>query len=182
MTNSLDATSEPSDPSNPSDPSDPSDPSEPPEHARFAEYVRALDAAPAAEAAPLIRRILTEDPDRQMARAAVVRHLDARAAERAGTDDATWRTWTAPLTEAIGDDPFLTLRLQEWTLVHQAISAHSWSASTLSAASDWLQRRLTETPGVPAPVLAFLAEHGRTKRVRAAARRPRRPRTEPDGP
>ncbi|MGW0944324.1 hypothetical protein ACWD4O_17490 [Streptomyces sp. NPDC002623] len=142
--------------------------------------MRALDAAPAAEEAPLIRRILTEDPDRQMARAAVVRHLDARAAKLAGTDDRTWHTWTAPLPEAIGDDPFLTLRLQEWTLVQQAISAHSWSASTVSAASDWLQRRLTETPGVPAPVLAFLAEHGRTKRVRAAARR--RPRTEPDGP
>ncbi|MGW2044224.1 hypothetical protein ACWCPF_03435 [Streptomyces sp. NPDC001858] len=145
--------------------------------------MRALDAAPAAAEAPLIRRILTEDPDRLMARAAVVRHVDKRAAKLAGSGSGsgaeTWHTWTAALTEAIGDDPFLTLRLQEWTLVHEATTTHAWSPSALSAASDWLQRRLTETPGVPAPVLAFLAEHGRTKRVRAAARRPR---TNPDAP
>jgi hypothetical protein len=42
---------------------------------------------------------------------------------------------------------------------------------TLTAASDWLQRRLTEMPDTPAPVLAFLAEHGRTRKVRAAAAR-----------
>ncbi|MFI7297015.1 alpha/beta fold hydrolase [Streptomyces sp. NPDC050121] len=144
---------------------------EPPEHARFAEHLRALDRVPPAEEATLVRRILT-DPDRQMARSAVLRHLDRRAATLHRSDHATWQAWTAPLTEVVRDDPFLTARLQEWTVLHTVTADPSWNPATaeaLAAASDWLQRRLTQTPGVPAPALAFLAEHGRTRRVRTAA-------------
>ncbi|WP_327315351.1 alpha/beta fold hydrolase [Streptomyces sp. NBC_01235] len=146
---------------------------EPPEHARFAEYLRALDRVPPAEETPLIRRILT-DPDRQMARSAVLRHLDRRAATLHRAADDTWKAWADPLAEAVRNDPFLTRRLQEWTLVHTVTApAHPWdpaaTPTALATASDWLQRRLTETAGVPAPALAFLAEHGRTRRVRAAA-------------
>lgn len=125
----------------------------------------------------MVRRILT-DPDRQMARSAVLRHLDRRAATLHRSDDATWQAWTDPLAEAVRDDPFLTARLQEWTVLHTVTANPSWNPATaeaLATASDWLQRRLTETPDAPAPVpapvpaLAFLAEHGRTRRIRAAA-------------
>ncbi|MGY4742624.1 alpha/beta fold hydrolase [Streptomyces sp. ATMOS53] len=147
------------------------EPGEPPEHARFAEYLRALERVPPAEEATLVRRVLT-DPDRQMARAAVLRHLDRRAATLHRSDDTTWQTWTDPLAELVRDDPFLTARLREWTVLHTVTADPSWNPATaevLLTASDWLQRRLAETPGVPAPALAFLAEHGRTRRVRTAA-------------
>ncbi|GGR40543.1 hypothetical protein [Streptomyces aurantiogriseus] len=144
--------------------------SEPPEHARFAEYLRALGEVSPAEEADLIRHILT-DPDRQMARSAVIRHLDRRAPAVHEAGEA-WESWAEPLREVMGKDPFLVTRLQEWTLLHTlTLSDRPWAPAALASASDWLHRRLTETPDVPAPVLAFLAEHGRTRRIRTAAAR-----------
>lgn len=154
----------------------PSDP-EPAEHARYAEYVRALTDVPPAEEPALIRRILT-DPDRQMAGAAVVHHMDRRGKALHASPPATWQMWADGVREALGPTPppFLLTRLSEWTHVHTLTTSDTWDPAHLSTASDWLQRRLTETPGVSAAVLAYLAEHGRTRRVRAAAGR-RRART-----
>ncbi|MFD5267677.1 alpha/beta fold hydrolase [Streptomyces sp. NPDC058335] len=150
----------------------PPDP-EPAEHARYAEYVRALDEVPPAEEPALIRRILT-DPDRQMAGAAVIHHMDRRGEALHGSPAATWQKWAAGVREALGPTPppFLLTRLEEWTHIHTlTTSSDTWDPAHLSTGSDWLQRRLTKTPGVPAAVLAHLAEHGRTRRVRAAAGR-----------
>ncbi|MDX3571626.1 alpha/beta hydrolase [Streptomyces sp. ID05-47C] len=153
---------------------------EPAEHARYAEYVRALAEAPPAEELALIRRILT-DPDRQMAVAAVIRHLDRRGEALHASPPATWQKWAEGVREALGPTPpaFLLTRLSEWTYVHTLTTSDLRDPSNpshlshLSTASDWLQRRLTETPGVPGAVLTYLAEHGRTRRVRAAAGRGR---------
>ncbi|MFF1544685.1 alpha/beta fold hydrolase [Streptomyces sp. NPDC058291] len=174
---------------------------EPPEHARFAAYLDALARVPAAEEASLVRRVLA-DEDRTMARSAVVRHLDRRAAaipRATVADDASWQSWAQAMAEAVREDAFLTTRLAEWTLL-RALSAPSRPpsppapthpaprtvlpatplpvpsqaaamATALTAASDWLQRRLVEAPDTSPHVLAFLAEHGRTKKVRTAAAR-----------
>ncbi|GAB7108676.1 hypothetical protein JCM4814A_69900 [Streptomyces phaeofaciens JCM 4814] len=137
---------------------------------RFAAHLRALGAVEPGEEAGLAHRILTDDPDRAMARSAVVRHLDRRATTLYGAPDADWEQWRAGMAEAVGTDAFLTKRLAEWTLLHTLLTRPG-DPAILSTASDWLQRRLTERPDTPAPVLAWLAEHGRTRKVRAAARR-----------
>ncbi|GGR67383.1 hypothetical protein GCM10010269_02690 [Streptomyces humidus] len=161
---------------------------EPPEHARFAAYLEALARVPAAEETSLVRRVLT-DEDATMARSAVVRHLDRTATEfpRATVaDDESWQAWTKVMKEAVeeavGEDAFLTTRLSEWTLL-RALTAPSGprartpptaapvtaTVAALGTASDWLQRRLVEAVDASPQALAFLAEHGRTKKVRAAA-------------
>lgn len=146
---------------------------EPPEHARFAEHLRALDRVPPAEESALIGRVLA-DPDPLMAVSAVVRHLDARATALHGVaDEEAWRAWTQAMEEAVREEPFLTTRLKEWTLLHRLTRPSSPTAQTdlsaLATASDWLQRRLAGNPDAPAPVLAFLAEHGRTRKIRTTA-------------
>lgn len=145
---------------------------EPAEHARYAEYLRALAAVPPAGEPALIRRVLT-DPDRPMADAAVIRHMDRKGQSLYGAPPETWQEWAAGVREALGPtpSPFLLTRLREWTHLHTLTTSHTWDPAQLSTASDWLQRRLTETPDVPVAVLAHLAEHGRTRRVRAAAGR-----------
>ncbi|MGW7648557.1 alpha/beta fold hydrolase [Streptomyces bobili] len=147
---------------------------EPAEHARYAEYIRALAETSPSEEPALIRRILT-DPDRQMAVAAVIRHLDRRGEALHASPSAGWQNWTDAVRQALGPTPppFLLTRLNEWTHIHTLTTSDTWDPATLSTASDWLQRRLTETPGVPAAVMTYLAEHGRTRRVRAAAGRGR---------
>ncbi|MEU4876884.1 hypothetical protein [Streptomyces sp. NPDC021608] len=157
---------------------------EPPEHARFAAYLDALDRVPAAEEASLVRRVLT-DEDVTMARSAVVRHLDRTAAAfpRATADDESWHAWTEAMGTAVGKDAFLTTRLGEWTLLRAlttpsdarariappATPGTAGAIQALGTASDWLQRRLVEAPDASPQALGFLAEHGRTKKVRAAA-------------
>ncbi|MDX3113493.1 hypothetical protein [Streptomyces scabiei] len=164
----------------------PPDRAEPPEHARFAAYLDALAQVPAAEEASLVRRVLS-DEDATMARAAVVRHLDRTAAAFPRTtdaDDGSWQAWTKTMGETVGEDAFLTTRLSEWTLfralatpsdptARAPLDATPVTAATdaLTTASDWLQRRLVEAPDTSPHALAFLAEHGRTKKVRATAAR-----------
>ncbi|MGW2617343.1 hypothetical protein [Streptomyces sp. NPDC001500] len=159
---------------------------EPPEHARFAAYLDALARVPAAEETALIRRVLT-DEDATMARSAVLRHLDRRATafpRATDADDDSWQVWTKAMEEAVGKDAFLTTRLTEWTLLRalatpssprtrapQAATPVTATVAALATASDWLQRRLVEAPDASPQALAFLADQGRTKKVRAAAAR-----------
>ncbi|MCX4762439.1 hypothetical protein OG562_15930 [Streptomyces sp. NBC_01275] len=139
---------------------------EPPEHARFATYLNALNTVHPAEESGLVRRILT-DPDLTMARSAVLRHLDERAAALHLTP--AYLSWASTMIQTISGHPFLTHRLQEWTLLRDISLNHPWDHSTLAEASDWLHRRLTETSNIPASAYEFLAEHGRTRRIRNAA-------------
>ncbi|MFG2571122.1 hypothetical protein [Streptomyces sp. NPDC048481] len=162
------------------------DRAEPPEHARFAAYLDALARVPAAGEMPLIRHVLT-DEDATMARSAVVRHLDRTATAFPRTtaeDEERWQAWTKAMGKTVGEDPFLTTRLSEWTLLRAlttpcrararaALPTAAVRAMTaaLTTASDWLQRRLVEAPDASPQALALLAEHGRTRKVRAAAAR-----------
>lgn len=85
---------------------------EPPEHARYAEYLQALRQVAPADEGRLVRAVLT-DPDRTMARSAVLRHLDHRAAALHRTP--AYEPWSRSMLQATTDDPFLTTRLHEWT-------------------------------------------------------------------
>ncbi|MFJ6940230.1 hypothetical protein [Streptomyces sp. NPDC101132] len=142
---------------------DPDD--EPPEHLRFRAHLRSLAATGPAGEAGTVREVLT-DPDPVMARSAVVRHLDHRAAGL--LPDPGFDAWSASMAGAVGGDPFLTRRLREWDLFRSVALALDWRAEDLDGASDWLQRKVSAESGSPR-ALAFLAVHGRTRRIRNAA-------------
>ncbi|MFF8971533.1 hypothetical protein [Streptomyces sp. NPDC014995] len=150
---------------------------EPPEHARYAEYLQALRQVAPADEGRLVRAVLT-DPDRTMARSAVLHHLDHRAAALHRTP--AYEPWSRSMLQATTDDPFLTTRLHEWTLLRAIALSHPWAPTALADASNWLHLKLTETPDIPTPALAFLAEHGRTRRIRNAAARRVRPAPDED--
>ncbi|GGT43110.1 hypothetical protein [Streptomyces purpureus] len=140
---------------------------EPAEHMRFARYIDALAQVPPARETALIADVLA-DPDRAMAESAVTRHLDRRATELLA--DPEFPVWTASMGDTVARFPFLTRRLAEWSLF-RAVSATGghWEPGALIAATDWLQRKVSEHSASP-QALRTLAEHGRTRRVRNAAR------------
>lgn len=143
-------------------------PGDPPEHARFTAYTVQLEnSTPAGEPA-LVRRVLT-DPDRTMVEAAVTRHLDRRAAAIHATPEYT--EWAESMAAATAGHAFLADRLREWSLLRAVCLNHPWDPEALTrSSSNWLQLKLAEAPGTPAPALTLLADQGRTKRIRHLAR------------
>jgi hypothetical protein len=139
---------------------------EPPEHARFFAYLSALKQATALEEPVLVRHILT-DPDQTMAQSAIVRHVDRRAA--AIYLAPAYTPWAESMTQATATHPFLTTRLEEWSLFRAIALSHPWNPNALTEATNWLQLKVAEAPKTPAPALTLLADHGRTKRIRHAA-------------
>ncbi|WP_406859031.1 hypothetical protein ABZO31_01765 [Streptomyces sp. HUAS MG47] len=139
---------------------------EPAEHARFAEYLSDLQQVADADEFALVRTVL-DDPDRTMAQSAVVRHVDRRAADlhrRPG-----FVPWAEEMTAAAGGHhPFLTRRLEEWSLFRALELGRAWRPEALLNASDWLQRKAAETSS-NATALELLAVHGRTRRIRTTA-------------
>ncbi len=150
---------------------------EPAEHVRFAGCLRALERVPEADESGLIEKVLA-DPDRTMARSAVLRHLDRRAAELCG--DPAYASWAEEMARVTASVPFLVRRLAEWSLLRAIGTGHAWDREALLLASDWLQRKVAD--GVNPEAVAALAEGGRTRRIRHAARtnRVRRARSCPD--
>lgn len=141
---------------------------EPPEHLRFARYLSALETVPEDEEARLIVEVL-RDTDARMASNAVVRHLDRRAAALLTGD--RFAAWVHFMTGLTDEQPFLRRRLDEWTRLRTVVLDQAWTAEELTTGSDWLQRAVVDTPtAVPPEALRLLAERGRTRRVRAAAR------------
>ncbi|MFE2052008.1 hypothetical protein [Streptomyces sp. NPDC059459] len=139
-------------------------PDEPAEHARFAAHLRELARAAGAREPAVVARVLG-DPDRTMARSAVLRHLDRRAGDL--LPGPGFADWSEAMTRAVGDDPFLTRRLLEWSLLRVVVRQGPWRPEDLLAASDWLQLRAAATSN--AEVLRLLAERGRTRRIRRTA-------------
>ncbi|MDQ3404550.1 MAG: hypothetical protein M3548_14360, partial [Actinomycetota bacterium] len=68
----------------------------------------------------------------------------------------------------------------EWRLLRDAFAGRAVDSAAVLAASDWAQRKLAAV--VDGDLLVLLAEHGRTRRVRALTRvpRPARPRSAAD--
>ncbi|MDX3534589.1 hypothetical protein PV721_09440 [Streptomyces sp. MB09-01] len=146
---------------------------EPPEHGRSARYLEVLDAVPEsvleADEAALVAEVL-RDACVSMAESAVNRHLERRAAHL--LTGPGFPSWAAMMAAIIGDRPFLTRRLREWTLLRTIALGEPWAAEELTGASDWFQRTASAAQVVTAPAaLTLLAEHGRTRRVRNAASR-----------
>lgn len=140
---------------------------EPDEHVRFAAYLDELGRVTDADEPGLVRGVLA-DPDPTMARSAVLRHLDRRAAElHAGP---AYEPWASVLTQAVVHDAFLTRRLREWSLLRAVTLRLPWQQDDLLASSDWLQLRTAADPGTSTEALELLADRGRTKRIRATAR------------
>lgn len=137
------------------------------EHLRFEWY---RDAVPRDETAFL--RLVLADPDREMAISAVSARIDERA--RSSVDFASWAERVGPVCAHV---EFLRHRLAEWRLIIDALAGRPVDSGAVLAASDWAQRKLASA--VDGDLLVLLAEHGRTRRVRALTRvpRPARPRS-----
>lgn len=139
---------------------------EPPEHLRFAAYLSELEQVSDAEEFDLVDKVLT-DPYQVMAQSAVVRHLDRRAGDLCSSPDYT--SWATRMAKATAHRPFLTRRLEEWTLFRAVSLEQPWDLDALTEASDWLQRKIAESADATAALL-LLAEQGRTKGIRHTAR------------
>ncbi len=137
------------------------------EHLRF-EWYRAADPVDDRAFLALVLR----DPDQAMAVAAAVARIDDRG--RARSDFAPWAERVGP---AVAHVEFVRSRLAEWVLIRAALAGEPVSATGVLAASDWAQRKLAAE--VDGEVLALLAVHGRTRRVRALTRVPRPVRPRP---
>lgn len=136
------------------------------EHLRFDWY---RDARPRDERAFL--EAVLRDPDKAMAVSAVAVRIGARAT--AAGDFSAWAEKVAP---ALAHNSFLRDRLAEWRLVREVFEGRPVNPEVVLSASDWAQRKLAAV--VDGELLMLLAEHGRTRRVRAMTRipRPARPR------
>ncbi|GAA2962758.1 hypothetical protein [Actinokineospora diospyrosa] len=128
---------------------------------RFAWY-RAAD--PSDEAAFLAA--VLRDPDPPTATAAAIARIDDRAQRGPG-----FARWAARVRPAVAAAEPVAARLAEWCLLHDAFAGRPVAPGAVLAASDWAQRTLATT--VDGELLALLAEHGRTRRVRALTRVPR---------
>jgi hypothetical protein len=82
--------------------------------------------------------------------------------------DPEYVSWAQKMASTIDQHPFAAKRLREWSLFRSITLARAWSPAELVAASDWLQRKVTEGT-TSSQALALLAEAGRTRRVRNTA-------------
>lgn len=137
----------------------------PDEHVRFEAYLDKLGRVADANELDLVSRVLT-DPDQTMARSAVLRHLDRRAASL--YPGPAYEGWAQAMTQATIDHPFLVERLREWSLFRAITLKLPWQPEDLLASSNWLQ--LKTTTGTNTEAIKILAEAGRTKRIRNTAR------------
>ncbi|MEV7602315.1 hypothetical protein AB0O91_33585 [Kitasatospora sp. NPDC089797] len=138
---------------------------DPDEHVRLAHYRRALAEAAPQDAAAVVARVLA-DPDPAMAGGAVCEYLDRRAAELlTGPEFPSWKDGSAVAAAA---DAFAVRRLDEWALLRAMTLGEPWAEERLLAASNWLQLHAAGTCPARA-CLTVLAEHGRTRRIRALA-------------
>jgi hypothetical protein len=135
------------------------------EHIRWAGYRRALADVPEADETSLVTLILT-DPDQVIAEAAVSEHIERRATALLRCPG--FPEWAARVTPAIDGHPFLTQRLQEWSLLRAITRTEPWSPAALLTASDYLQRLVTTHTNCP-EALSLLAESGKTRRIRTTA-------------
>ncbi|MFI5544318.1 hypothetical protein ACIA6E_11085 [Streptomyces sp. NPDC051815] len=150
------------------------DPDEPPEHWRYARHLEALAQAPDGSAEARAVAGVLRDPDRVMAEAAVVTHLDRRALRL--LEDEGFAAWAGAMAAEIAGRPFPERRLREWVLLKAITNGEPWSAGALTGATDWCQRTAARTL-TSYEALNVLAEGARTRRVRNEAAQRLRGRT-----
>lgn len=133
------------------------------EHVRYQAYRQAFALSSPADDRALIEVVL-HDPDVGMAESAVGEHVERRAASREG-----FAEWAASIADLVAGHDFLTTRIAEWLVVLGVVDGRTDLVEAVIEASDWCQRTVVATVESDA-VLRRLAEAGRTKRVRNAAR------------
>jgi hypothetical protein len=138
---------------------------EPAEHVRFAAYLSALEQVGNAHEIDLIREVLT-DPDQAMAQSAVVQHLDRRAGDF--YPGPAYEPWATSMAQVTAPHAFLVQRLHEWSLFRAVTLGQPWHADALLDSSNWLQLKAAAASNTDA--VRVLAERGRTKRIRNAAK------------
>lgn len=138
---------------------------EPAEHTRFHDYSHSLSLVSDTDEVTLITDVLA-DPDRTMAEAAVLGHLDRRAA--ALGDGQAFQIWSQQLAGVLQGRVLLEQRLREWSLIRDIDSGRAWNSADLVEASAWLQRHVAEHTASQ-EALTVLADQGRTRRIRNAA-------------
>jgi hypothetical protein len=146
----------------------------PDEHVRFAAYLDKLQQISDADELGLVSFVLT-DPHRTMAQSAVLRHLDRRAADL--YLGPAYERWAREMDLVVKGSPLLTQRLREWSLFRAIMLKLPWHREDLLASSNWLQ--LKTATEASARAIEILAEIGRTKRIRHAARTSLRRQGEP---
>lgn len=139
--------------------------SEPAEHTRFHDYVHALARVSDNDESMLLADVLA-DPDHAMAEAAILGHLDRRAA--ALGDGEAFNTWSQQLAVVLHGRVLPERRLREWSLIKDIDSEQAWNTADLVEASDWLQRHVVERTASQ-QALTILAGQGRSRRIRNAA-------------
>ncbi|MFD3699144.1 hypothetical protein ACFWUZ_23905 [Streptomyces sp. NPDC058646] len=160
----------------------PADSSGPAEHWRYARHLESLAAVAGRSGgsgeAEVVAAVL-RDPDPVMAEAAVVTHLDRRAAGLLA--DEAFPAWAGAMTTVLAGREFPERRLREWNLLKSISRGEPWSGAELTAASDWCQRTAVRSLTSYA-ALSLLAGAARTRRVRNAAAERLRRRAAGDGP
>lgn len=136
------------------------------EHVRYEFYVKAFALAPPPDDRSLLRVVL-RDPDHPMGEAAAVEFVGRQAQQH--TSYQAFVSWAAGVSDITRSRVFLSRRIQEWSNFKQIMETGHLSSDSLNQFSDWLQRKLSEEADSP-EVLATLAEFGRTKRIRNAAK------------
>ncbi|MFD0579675.1 hypothetical protein [Dactylosporangium darangshiense] len=135
-------------------------------NARFQQLSAAVQESGHGDDAALLAELLAE-PDRLMAESVLASLVDSRA-ELLGSA-ASFAAWAEPVLDAVGADGFIARRVREWGLFKALQSGAPVDRAALAAASNWLQRKVTEEAD-SAVVLTALGEVGRTKRVRNLAK------------
>lgn len=102
-----------------------------------------------------------------MADSALVVYVDD-AASAAGSPER-FMSWSAWLSELVAGREIVLTRLPEWSVYRAATTGDTDRMDDLLAGSNWLQLKVAEE-SASSPVVAELAESGRTKRIRGTAR------------
>ena len=140
---------------------------EPLEHLRYAAYLLSLEQVSAEQELTLVTAVLT-DPDRTMAASAVVQHMQRRVLELLRSP--AYPAWQEGMADALAGHTFLAKRLDEWALFRAVTLDLPWTPEELITASDWLQCWISQGLRSSAEAHTVLADSGRTRRVRNAAK------------
>jgi hypothetical protein len=110
--------------------------------------------------------VMLADPDTSSGDAALLAHIDQRAAQLYATPE--FDSWWRDMAASVRERPFPVARIAEWLLYRNIALDRPWKSDHLLRASVWLQQRVaTDLPSAEA--LRILAEQGRAERIRRIA-------------
>jgi hypothetical protein len=146
------------------------------EHVRSLLYRKVVAIAVASQSRASDRTIVAtilRDPVDLVSKSAVVEFMDAIAMKTA--DPAVFRQWAAGLraeTAQLAADAthtFISRRIDDWNVYLSIGAGRIPTSGELASTTHWMQRLLAERSTSP-PVLALLADIGRTRKIRNIAR------------